>query len=152
MKWFAGSDHAGFKLKQHLVAMLREHGDEVVDLGTDSEASCDYPDFGAAVARRVAAEADSRGLIVCGTGIGISIAANKVDGVRAALVTDAFTAQAARAHNDANIIAMGARVTGAGVAEQALSVFRKTEFEGGRHQRRLDKITAIEGRPEEKKD
>ncbi len=150
MKWYAGSDHAGFKLKQHLVSVLREYGDEVIDLGTDSEASCDYPDFAAAVAHRVAADSDSRGLLLCGTGIGISIAANKVAGIRSAVVTDAFTAQAARAHNDANIIAMGARVTGAGVAEQALAVFRKTEFDGGRHQRRLDKIAAIAARAEKK--
>ena len=148
MKWYAGSDHAGFKLKQPLVASLRAHGDEVVDLGTDSESSCDYPDFAAAVAHRVVAERGTLGLLVCGTGNGIAMAANKVSGVRAAVVTDAFTAQAARAHNDANVIAVGARVIGAGVAEQALAVFRGTEFEGGRHQRRLDKIDALAARDE----
>jgi len=143
MKWYAGSDHAGYLLKQRLVAMLRELGDEVEDLGTDSEESVDYPDYGEAVARRVVDDRGSYGLLVCGTGIGISIAANKIDGARAAVVTNSFTAEAARAHNDANIISMGSRVTGPGVAEEALRVFRATEFEGGRHQRRVDKLDAL---------
>jgi ribose 5-phosphate isomerase B len=144
MKWYAGSDHAGFALKNHLVAKLREMGDEVVDCGTNDEASVDYPSFGAEVGRRVAADPASRGLLVCGTGIGISIAANKIPGVRAALVHDSFTAEMARAHNDANIIAMGARVVGQGVAENALATFRKTQFEGGRHQRRIDLINDLD--------
>lgn len=143
MKWYAGADHAGYALKNQLVAMLRELGDEVEDLGTDSAESVDYPDFGEAVARRVVDDRGSYGLLVCGTGIGISIAANKIDGVRAAVVTNSFTAEATRAHNDANVICMGARVIGAGVAEDALRVFRATEFEGGRHQRRVDKIDAL---------
>ena len=147
MKWIAGSDHAGLALKNQLVAMLRELGDEVVDVGTTSESSCDYPDFGAEVGRRVVAEsADTRGLLVCGTGIGISIAANKIAGVRAALVHDSFTAEMARSHNDANVIALGARVVGAGVAERALATFRNTQFEGGRHQRRVDLISALDKR------
>ncbi len=144
MKWFAGSDHAGFQLKQAMVAMLRELGDEVVDIGTTNEESVDYPHFGAEVGRRVVAEPGTRGLIVCGTGIGISIAANKVDGVRAALVHDVFTAEASRAHNDANVVSLGARVIGAGVAESAVKAFRLTEFAGGRHQRRIDGITKLE--------
>ena len=144
MKWYAGSDHAGFALKKHLVAALRELGDEVVDVGTTDEASVDYPSFGAEVGRRVAAEPNARGLIVCGTGIGISIAANKVPGVRAAVVHDSFTAEMARAHNDANVVAIGARVIGPGVAEHALATFRKTPFEGGRHQRRVDLITELD--------
>ena len=144
MKWYAGSDHAGFALKKHLVAALRELGDEVVDIGTNDEGSVDYPTFGAEVGRRVAADPASRGLIVCGTGIGISIAANKIPGVRAALVHDSFTAEMARAHNDANIIAMGARVVGQGVAENALATFRKTQFECGRHQRRIDLIKDLD--------
>jgi ribose 5-phosphate isomerase B len=145
MKWFAGSDHAGFHLKQRLVDKLRSLGDEVVDLGTLSEESVDYPDYGSKVGREVvASKGEAMGLIICGTGIGISIAANKVPGARAALVHDAFTAQAARAHNDANIVAFGARVTGPGVAEQALKVFRDTGFEGGRHAARVDKIRALE--------
>jgi ribose 5-phosphate isomerase B len=146
MKWFAGSDHAGLALKRKLVDALRELGDEVEDLGTTNESSCDYPDFGAQVARAVVGGGpDVRGLVVCGTGIGITIAANKIAGVRAALVHDAFTAQAARAHNDANIVGFGARVTGPGVALQALQVFRDTAFEGGRHAGRVDKIRALEG-------
>jgi ribose 5-phosphate isomerase B len=145
MKWFVGSDHAGFQLKQRLADKLRSLGDEVVDLGATSEESVDYPDFGAKVGREVAAAGgDALGVIVCGTGIGISIAANKVPGVRAAVVTDAFTAQAARAHNDANVVAFGARVTGPGVAEQALKVFRDTAFEGGRHDKRVAKIRELE--------
>ena len=144
MKWYAGSDHAGLGLKKHLVAALRELGDDVVDVGTTDEESVDYPDFGAEVGRRVAADPNARGLIVCGTGIGISIAANKVPGVRAALVHDSFTAEMARAHNDANVIALGARVIGPGVAESALATFRKTPFEGGRHQRRVDLLTALD--------
>ncbi|MFN0248539.1 MAG: ribose 5-phosphate isomerase B [Kofleriaceae bacterium] len=148
MKWYAGSDHAGLPLKRALVTQLRALGDEVVDIGTDSEASVDYPEFGAEVGRRVVADAGSGGtlgLIVCGSGIGISIAANKVPGVRAALVHDAFTAEMARKHNDANVVAMGARVLGVGVAEHALALFRSTSFEGGRHQRRVDQLNDLGG-------
>ena len=144
MKWYAGADHAGYLLKKQLVAFLREQGDEVDDLGTNEDKSVDYPDFGAEVGRRVAGDPAAKGLIVCGTGIGISIAANKVPGVRAAVVHDSFTAEMARAHNDANVIALGARVVGPGVAEHALAMFRKTSFEGGRHQRRVDLITALD--------
>ncbi len=144
MKWYAGSDHAGFAMKEQLVALLRGLGDEVTDLGTTGLDSVDYPDFGEAVGRAVVADPGTRGLLVCGTGIGISIAANKVRGVRAAVVADAFTAHATRAHNDANVIAFGARVVGIGVAANALEIFRSTEFEGGRHQRRVDKIAAID--------
>jgi ribose 5-phosphate isomerase B len=144
MKWYAGADHAGYILKNHLVAFLRAQGDEVVDLGTDSDASVDYPNFGAEVGRRVVGDAGSTGLIVCGTGIGISIAANKVHGVRAAVVHDSFTAEMARMHNSANVIALGARVIGTGVAEHALATFRKTEFAGGRHQQRIDLITTLD--------
>ena len=146
MKWYAGSDHAGLVLKKHLVAVLREQGDEVVDIGTADDKSVDYPDFGAEVGRKVAADPAAKGLIVCGTGIGISIAANKVPGVRAALVHDSFTAEMARAHNDANVIALGARVVGPGVAEHALATFKKTAFEGGRHQRRVELITALDNK------
>lgn len=145
MKWYAGSDHAGYGLKVQLCAVLRELGDEVIDMGAESaETSVDYPDYGAQVARRVAADSESRGLLVCGTGIGIAIAANKVPGIRAAVVTDTFTARATRAHNDANVIALGERVVGPGVARAALLAFRDTAFEGGRHQRRVAKIAAME--------
>jgi ribose 5-phosphate isomerase B len=146
MKWYAGSDHAGFPLKQALVKHLRELGDEVIDVGTDSEASCDYPAFGAEVGRRVVADGGSLGLVVCGSGIGISIAANKIPGVRAALCHDAFTAEKAREHNDANVISLGARVIGQGVAEMAVSAFRNAAYAGGRHQKRVDMIAALERR------
>lgn len=142
-RWFAGADHAGRALKDQLVAALRELGDEVVDLGTNADDSVDYPDFGSAVAERVAA-GEGLGLLVCGTGIGIAIAANKVAGVRAATVTCEFSARATREHNDANAIAFGARVIGPGVAEACLRAFRDAGFEGGRHQRRVDKIRALE--------
>ncbi len=144
MRWYAGSDHAGFQLKQALVKLLREQGDEVIDVGTNDESSCDYPAFGAEVGRRVVADQGTLGLIVCGTGIGISIAANKVPGVRAALVHDGFTAEMARKHNDANVVAMGARVVGPGVAESALRTFRDTSFEGGRHARRVAKLDELD--------
>jgi ribose 5-phosphate isomerase B len=147
MKWFAGSDHAGLALKRQLIDVLRGLGDEVEDVGTLTEASVDYPDFGAAVGRAVVGAEGAKGLVVCGTGIGISIAANKVDGVRAALVHDAYTAAMARAHNDANVVALGARVVGAGVAEAALLAFRDTAFEGGRHAGRVDKLGALERGP-----
>ena len=144
-RWFVGCDHAGLGLKRALVTMLRGLGDQVEDLGTSEETSVDYPDYGAAVGRAVvAAGADARGLVVCGTGIGISIAANKVPGVRCALCTEAFTATASRAHNDANVIALGARVIGAGVAEACVRAFRDTAFEGGRHSRRVAKLTTLD--------
>ena len=145
MRWFAGADHAGWRLKDQLVAQLRALGDEVTDLGTNSDASVDYPSFGAAVAKAVVAEPGSLGLVVCGSGIGISIAANKVHGARCALVHDSYTAQLARQHNDANVIAMGARVIGGGVAEAALETFRATAYLGGRHQKRVELLTALDG-------
>lgn len=146
MKWFAGSDHAGLALKRQLVARLVELGDDVVDVGTRDEVSVDYPDFGAEVGRRVVAEmpGSALGLVVCGTGIGISIAANKVVGVRCAVVHDSYTAELSRQHNDANVIALGARVVGSGVAEAAVRLFRDTAFLGGRHQRRVDLLSALD--------
>ena len=138
-RWIVGADHAGLLLKNHLVALLHSLGDEVEDLGTHSADSVDYPDYAGQVARRVAA-GEGRGLLVCGTGIGMAMAANRVRGVRCAVVTDGFTAKATRAHNDANVMAIGQRVVGAGVAEDALRAFRDTEFEGGRHQKRVEKI------------
>jgi ribose 5-phosphate isomerase B len=152
VKWFAGSDHAGLRLKQVLIAKLKEVGDEVIDVGTHDDQSVDYPDFGAEVGRRVAAEASetTRGLVVCGSGIGISIAANKIAGIRCALVHDSYTAELARQHNDANVIGMGARVIGPGVAEDALLRFRGMPFLGGRHQRRVDLLTALDKPPSQK--
>jgi ribose 5-phosphate isomerase B len=137
IKWVAGSDHAGLELKRALVAKLQELGDEVLDIGTHDTASVDYPTFGAEVGKRVAADKTLRGLVVCGSGIGISIAANKVHGVRCALVHDHLTAQLARQHNDANVIALGARTTGSDVAADALLAFRATEFLAGRHAKRV---------------
>ncbi|MCX5744888.1 MAG: ribose 5-phosphate isomerase B [Proteobacteria bacterium] len=146
MNWVVGSDHGGFALKQHLVAMLRAAGDVVDDVGTDGEASVDYPSFGAEVGRRVAADPTGavRGIVVCGSGIGISIAANKVPGVRCALVHDAYTAELCRQHNDANVIALGGRVVGVGVAEHAVMAYRKAEFEGGRHARRVAQLGGLD--------
>jgi ribose 5-phosphate isomerase B len=144
MKWYAGADHAGFVMKNELVAGLRKLGDEVIDLGTNDATSVDYPKYGQLVGEAVAKDAGALGLVVCGSGIGISIAANKVHGVRCALVHDTYTAQMARKHNDCNVIAMGARIIGQGVAEDALAAFRAMAFEGGRHQRRVDQLTALD--------
>ena len=144
MKVAIGADHAGFELKEYLAQRLRDMGHEVVDKGAHSLESVDYPDFGAAVASAVVDAEVDRGILVCGTGIGIGIAANKVPGIRAAICTDAFTARMSRAHNDANIVSLGSRVVGAGVAEDIVREFLATEFEGGRHARRVDKIHALE--------
>jgi ribose 5-phosphate isomerase B len=143
MRWIVGADHAGLALKRHLVDVLRRWGDDVDDIGTHSEDRVDYPDYAAQVAERVAA-GEGTGLLVCGTGIGMAMAANKVTGVRAAVVTDVFTARATRAHNDANVMTVGERVIGTGVAEEALRVFRDTAFEGGRHALRVAKVDALD--------
>ena len=140
MRLAAASDHAGFPLKNHLVAWLSAHGHEVTDLGTHSAESTDYPDFAHEVARRIASGEVERGLLVCGTGIGMSIAANRHAGVRAARCLTEYDARMARAHNDANVLALGERVTGAGLAEAILETFLATAFEGGRHARRVQKI------------
>jgi ribose 5-phosphate isomerase B len=145
MKWHAGSDHAGYALRRALVKMLVAIGDEVVDHGAESASeSVDYPDFGARVARAVVGEPGTLGLLVCGTGIGISIAANKVPGARAARVTDGYSAKMARRHNDANLVCLGERVTGVGLAEEVLRAFRDTAFEGGRHGRRVEQLNALD--------
>ncbi len=137
------SDHAGLALKSVLAAELRAAGHEVLDLGTDGPDSVDYPDFGAAMARAIETGLASRGVIVCGTGIGISIAANRFAAVRAALCHDTTTARLARQHNDANVLALGARVIGEETAKDCLQAFLATEFEGGRHARRVDKLTKL---------
>jgi ribose 5-phosphate isomerase B len=139
-----GSDHAGYHLKEELAEHLREAGHEVEDLGTHSEESVDYPDFGALVARSVVGGKADYGVCVCGTGIGIGIAANKVRGARAAIVHDATSARMARQHNDANVVCVGARLTGPQAAADAIDAFLGAEFEGGRHQRRIDRISSIE--------
>lgn len=139
-----GSDHGGYELKQAVMAHLKERGVEFRDYGTFSTDSCDYPDYGEAVARAVASGECERGIVVCGTGIGISIAANKVHGVRCALCGDCFSAQMAREHNDANVLALGARVLGPGLALKIVDTFLDAEFQGGRHARRVAKIMALE--------
>ena len=135
------SDHAGFDLKEILKRDLQEAGLEVLDLGTHSTASVDYPDFGHAMAETIAAGKVEKGVIVCGTGIGISIAANRNPKVRAALVHDVTSARLTREHNDANVIAFGGRLIGTEVAREALKVFLKTPFEGGRHVNRVAKLS-----------
>ncbi len=162
MKVAIGCDHGGLELKEGIVSLLNSQGLEIIDMGTGDccseaglpadgkpaaagrPASVDYPDYGAKVAKAVSAGEVDRGILVCGTGIGMSIVANKFPGVRAALCHDAFTARMSRMHNDANILAIGGRVTGREVALDMVNIWLFTPFEGGRHQRRLDKISDIE--------
>ena len=139
-----GADHAGFALKEHLRAAAAADGHEVIDLGTHSLDSVDYPDFGAAVARAVVAGEADRGVLVCGSGNGIAIAANKVAGARAAVVHDVTSARLAVEHNDANVCAIGARFVGEQVATDALRAYLGAEFAGGRHANRLEKIARLE--------
>lgn len=136
-----GCDHGGFKLKQAVIKHLEERGLEYKDYGTYSDESCDYPVYGKAVANAVASGECDRGIIICGTGIGISIAANKIRGIRAALCGDCFSAEATRLHNDANILAMGARVVGEGLALKIVDIFLDTPFSGDeRHRRRISML------------
>lgn len=144
MRIAMGSDHGGFQLKQAVMKHLKEKGIEIKDFGTLSEESCDYPDYALKVAEEVASKNFDFGILICGTGIGISISANKVPGVRAALCHDTFSAHATRQHNNANILAMGQRVIGEGLACDIVDTFLSSEFEGGRHERRINKITEIE--------
>jgi ribose 5-phosphate isomerase B len=146
MKIVTGSDHGGLSLKRLLVERLRSQGHEVVDVGTDSTASCDYPDFAVPVARAVAAGEADFGLLVCGTGQGMAMAANRMPGVRAAVVSDHFTAHATREHNDANVLCLGERVVGPGLAGELLDTFLGARFEGGRHAGRVEKVTRLERR------
>ncbi len=135
------SDHAGFELKSTIVQKLKDMDYEVLDLGTDGSQSVDYPDFGYAMAAAIKDRRAERGVLVCGSGIGISIAANRYREVRAALVHDALGARMARLHNDANVICFGGRVIGVDVALDCLNIFLETTFEGGRHSRRVDKLS-----------
>ena len=139
-----GSDHGGFALKQEIMKHLEERKLEYIDFGTYSSDSCDYPQYGAAVGRAVASGSCERGILICGTGIGISISANKIHGVRAALCGDCFSAEMTRRHNDANIVALGARVVGPGLALKIVDTFLDTGFEGGRHARRIEQMMALE--------
>ncbi|WP_417451709.1 ribose 5-phosphate isomerase B [Kordiimonas sp.] len=134
------SDHAGYDLKEDLKTELREKGFDVLDLGCDGAASVDYPDFGAAMGKAISGGEVKRGVVVCGSGIGISIAANRNPAVRAALVQTGLAARLARQHNDANVLALGARLIGIETAKDCLENFLNTDFEGGRHQRRVDKL------------
>ncbi len=145
MKIAVGSDHAGFELKERIGRRLAELGHEVVDCGTHSTESVDYPDFAAAVAREIAAKACERGILVCGTGIGVAMAAGKVPGVRAATVHDRFTAQMSREHNDANVLCLGARVLDPLHAIELAELWITVPFAGGRHERRVRKIDAPAG-------
>jgi len=147
MRVAVGADHAGYDLKEAIKRLLESRGIAVDDVGTVSHESVDYPDFAVRVALAVAAGHSERGILVCGTGIGMSIAANKVTGVRAAVVADVDSARLSREHNDANVLAIGARVTSLDRALAIVDIFLGTAFEGGRHQRRLDKISAIERDP-----
>lgn len=144
MKIAIGSDHGGLDLKKEIMKHLREKGIEIKDFGTFIEDSCDYPDFALNVAEGVVAKHYEFGILVCGTGIGIGIAANKVPGIRAALCSDTFSAHACREHNNANILTLGQRTIGLGLALDIVDTFLNSEFQGGRHQRRIDKITEIE--------
>jgi len=147
MKIALGADHAGYELKELLVATLKEWGHEVIDLGTnDAQTSVDYPDFGSAVGRSVASGEADLGVAVCGSGIGVSIAANKVPGVRAALVHDATSARLAREHNHANVVCMGARLIGPPVAQDALAAWLGAEPGEGRHLARIEKLSQLDQR------
>ena len=137
-------DHAGPALKEEIKAMLAEMGEKVSDFGTDTADSVDYPVYAARAARAVASGECEKGIVICGTGIGISMAANKVKGVRCALCSEPLSAKLTRMHNDANMVAVGARVTGPELAKEIVRVFLTTPFEGGRHQRRVDMLTALE--------
>ena len=144
MKIGIGNDHSALEMKAEIIDFLRERGCEVVDYGTNSTESCDYPVYGEKVARAVAAGEVDQGILICGTGLGISLAANKVKGIRAAVCSEPYTAMMARLHNDCNILAFGARVIGPEMAKMIVRTWLDTEFEGGRHQRRGGLITKIE--------
>lgn len=138
-----GCDHGGYELKQKILAHLRQRGLEYRDFGCDSTASVDYPVYGKAVAHAVASGECEKGIVICSTGIGISIAANKVAGIRCAHCTDPLSAEMTRRHNDANVLALGAGITGPNLAKRMVEVFLNTDFEGGRHARRVAQLDAI---------
>ena len=144
MRIAIGADHAGFTLKQHVIDTLSRLGHRVDDRGTNSEAAVDYPPICADVARLVADGQVDRGIVIGGSGQGEQIAANKIHGIRAALCNDLYSARLSRQHNDANILALGGRIVGYGLADEIVTIWLTTPFEGGRHQRRVDQITALE--------
>lgn len=139
-----GNDHSAVEMKQEITAYLEELGHEVVNYGTDSTTSCDYPEYGEKVGRAVVNDEVEKGILICGTGFGISLAANKVKGVRAVVCSEPYTAKLSRMHNDANVLAFGARVVGIEMAKMIVDTWLSAEFEGGRHQRRIDMVMAIE--------
>jgi len=145
MRIILGSDHGGRRLKEEIKALLHSMDIETDDVGCHSDQSCDYPDFALPVAQKVASGEYDLGILVCGTGIGMSIAANKVKGIRCAVVSDEFSARMSREHNDANILALGERVVGSDLAKSIVKTWITTEFAGDRHSRRLQKIREIEG-------
>lgn len=144
MRIAIGADHAGYELKEHVKGLLAEGGHEIIDLGTDSTEPVDYPPICSGVAREVVAGNAERGIVIGGSGQGEQLAANKVRGARASLCNDLYTARFARLHNDANVLSMGARVVGTGLAEDILATWLATEFEGGRHERRVKQLEEIE--------
>ena len=144
MKVAIASDHGGLNIREEIKSLLTELGIEFEDFGCDCETSVDYPDYALPVAEKVASGEFDRGILICGTGIGMSIAANKVKGIRCALVHDMFSAKATREHNDSNVLAMGERVIGPGLAREIAKIWLTTEFEGGRHTNRVNKIHNIE--------
>lgn len=144
MKIAVGSDHVGYPLKSAILTYLRQKGYEAEDCGTDSTERCDYPVYGQKVALKIVHGEADLGILICGTGIGISLAANKVPGIRAACCSEPYSASMARRHNNANIVAFGARVVGEGLAEQIVDAFLSAQFEGGRHERRVDMLSEIE--------
>ena len=144
MKIAIGCDHAGFELKEDLKAYLRERGIEALDLGTRDGAPVDYPEIGMIVAEKVSTGAVPRGILICGTGIGMSMVANRFRGVRATLCHDLYTARMSREHNDSNVLVLGGRLLGKGIAREILSIWLDTEFLGGNHRRRLDQIARLE--------
>jgi len=144
MKIAIACDHGGFRLKNVLKDELVRQGYDVVDFGTDSEESCDYPDFAGPAALAVASGECDKGVVVCGTGLGVSMTANKVHGIRCAVCHDVFSAKATRAHNDANMLAMGQRVIGEGLALEVLNAWLNTSYEGGRHDARIEKMMSYE--------
>jgi len=146
MKIAIGSDHAGLELKNELISILNEMKIECLDLGTNGTQSVDYPDFGEKVSKEVSEGRVDRGILICGTGIGMSIVANKIPNIRAALCNDLFTARMSRMHNDANILVIGGRIVGRDLAKEIVKTWFTTEFEGGRHANRLTKIKLIEDR------